>query len=35
MNVTYRRAVQRHFSAWLDDDEVIALRAVVDRVAPE
>ena len=35
MNVTYRRAVQRHFASWLDDDAVADLRAVVDRIAPE
>jgi DNA-binding MarR family transcriptional regulator len=35
MNVTYRRAVQRHFASWLDDDDVAALSAVIDRVAPE
>jgi DNA-binding MarR family transcriptional regulator len=35
MNVTYRRAVQRHFASWLGDDDVAALRAIVDQVAPE
>lgn len=35
MNITYRRAVQRHFATWLDDSDVESLRAVVDRVAPE
>ena len=35
MNVTYRRAVQRHFASWLDDDEVDALRLALGRVAPE
>jgi DNA-binding MarR family transcriptional regulator len=35
MNVTYRRAVQRHFALWLDDVDINALRAAVDRVAPE
>ena len=35
MNVTYRRAVQGHFSSWLDDDEVESLRTVVARVAPD
>ena len=34
MNVTYRRAVQRHFAAWLGDRDVAALRGVLDRVAP-
>lgn len=34
MNVTYRRAVQRHFASWLDDAEVAALRAIVFQVAP-
>ena len=35
MNVTYRRAVQRHFASWLVDEDVATLRAIVDRVAPE
>jgi DNA-binding MarR family transcriptional regulator len=35
MNVTYRRAVQRHFASWLADDDVAALRAIVGQVAPE
>jgi DNA-binding MarR family transcriptional regulator len=35
MNVTYRRAVQRHFSSWLGDGEIHALRTIVERVAPE
>src|SRR5215208_5815620 len=31
MNVTYRRAVQRHFASWLGDDDINALRSVVGR----
>jgi DNA-binding MarR family transcriptional regulator len=34
MNVTYRRAVQRHFAAWLGDREIATLRAILDKVAP-
>jgi DNA-binding MarR family transcriptional regulator len=34
MNVTYRRAVQRHFASWLGDRDVVALRGILDRVAP-
>lgn len=34
MNVTYRRAVQRHFAVWLDDDAVESLREIVGRIAP-
>jgi len=35
MNVTYRRAVQRHFASWLDDAEIVALRVITAQVAPE
>lgn len=28
MNVTYRRSVQAHFAAWLDDDDMAAVVAV-------
>lgn len=34
MNVTYRRAVQRHFASWLNDAEVARLRSVLAAVAP-
>jgi DNA-binding MarR family transcriptional regulator len=34
MNVTYRRAVQRHFAGWLGDRDIAALRGVLDKVAP-
>jgi DNA-binding MarR family transcriptional regulator len=34
MNVTYRRALQRHFASWLDDDDIAALRTIVASVAP-
>jgi DNA-binding MarR family transcriptional regulator len=34
MNVTYRRAVQRHFATWLGDRDVAALRGILDKVAP-
>jgi DNA-binding MarR family transcriptional regulator len=34
MNVTYRRAVQRHFAVWLGDREIAVLRSVLDKVAP-
>ncbi|MEO1055527.1 MAG: MarR family transcriptional regulator [Actinomycetota bacterium] len=33
MNVTYRRALQSLFSVKLDDDEITALRAVVEKLA--
>jgi DNA-binding MarR family transcriptional regulator len=33
MNVTYRRAVQAHFAAALDDADVAALRRILARVA--
>jgi DNA-binding MarR family transcriptional regulator len=33
MNVTYRRAVQRHFAGWLGDREIIVLRGILDKVA--
>jgi DNA-binding MarR family transcriptional regulator len=34
MNVTYRRAVQQHFAAWLSDREIAALLATLAKVAP-
>jgi len=34
MNVTYRRALQRHFAGWLDDRDIAAMRAVLAQVAP-
>lgn len=34
MNVTYRRALQRHFASWLDDRDIAAMRAVLAQVAP-
>jgi DNA-binding MarR family transcriptional regulator len=34
MNVTYRRAVQRHFAGWLGDRDIAVLRSVLDKVAP-
>lgn len=33
MNVTYRRAVQRHFASALDDDDIDSLRAALSRLA--
>ncbi len=33
MNVTYRRALQSLFSVKLDDDEITALRAVIEKLA--
>lgn len=33
MNVTYRRAVQRHFAGRLSDDEIAVLIEVTDRLA--
>jgi DNA-binding MarR family transcriptional regulator len=35
MNVSYRRAVQRHFASWLTDRDIAALRGALVRVAPE
>ena len=34
MNVTYRRAVQRHFANWLGERDVAGLRGVLEKVAP-
>jgi DNA-binding MarR family transcriptional regulator len=34
MNVTYRRAVQRHFAGWLSDRDIAVLRGVLEKVAP-
>ncbi|MEM9516364.1 MAG: MarR family transcriptional regulator [Actinomycetota bacterium] len=33
MNVTYRRALQAVFSVKLDDDEIAALRSVIEKLA--
>ena len=33
MNVTYRRALQSLFSVKLDDAEITALRAVIEKLA--
>lgn len=33
MNVTYRRALQRHFASWLDDGEVATIRSLLAKVA--
>ncbi len=35
MNTSYRRAVQSLFAAHLDDDDIAALRSIVDRLSPE
>ena len=35
MNVTYRRALQRHFASWLDDGDILAMRSLLAQVAPE
>lgn len=35
MNVTYRRSVQRHFAALLSDDQIVALHAALERIAPD
>ena len=34
MNVTYRRAVQRHFAGWLGDATSARCAAVLEKVAP-
>jgi DNA-binding MarR family transcriptional regulator len=35
MNVSYRRAVQAHFAAHLDDDQIEAIHLMVDRLSVE
>jgi DNA-binding MarR family transcriptional regulator len=34
MNISYRRAVQSWFAARLDDDDIAALRRVIDHLQP-
>ena len=34
MNVTYRRSLQERFGLWLDDDQVGALREILDLLTP-